>query len=127
MSDSKMTAGKMLVRLLQTITAIGLLFVATAASAVEVAMTTDNTNNISVLDYLTDKDGKYVGPTLEENVLKMDTDKNGFADVFEVRAFLVLMHGKDYQKELLDKWEASASGKSCSTPFAKDLVTDITY
>ncbi len=124
MSESKKTIDKVLLSLLRVVTAILLLFVATAASAVEVAMTEDN---ISVLDYLTDKDGKYAGPSVEDNVAKMDTDKNGFADVFEVRAFLVLMHGKDYQKELLDKWEASANGKSCSTPFAKDLYTDITY
>lgn len=77
-----------------------------------------------VLDYLTDKDGKYIGPTLEDNVALMDTDKNGFADVYEVRAFLEVKHGKGYQKDLLDKWEASASGKSCSTPFAKELYSD---
>lgn len=79
-----------------------------------------------VLNYLTDKDGKYTGPTLEDNVVLMDTDKNGFADVYEVRAFLELKHGKGYEKDLLDKWEASASGKSCSTPFAKELYTDKT-
>ena len=109
------------------IAAICLLLTATTVSAAE---STVNNNSLSVLDYLTDKDGKtmskYSGPTVEENVAKMDTDKNGFADVFEVRAFLVAMHGSDYQKDLLDKWEASASGKSCSTPFAKELYTDKT-
>ena len=109
------------------IAAICLLLTATIVSAAE---STVNNNSLSVLDYLTDKDGKtiskYSGPTVEENVAKMDTDKNGFADVFEVRAFLVAMHGSDYQKDLLDKWEASASGKSCSTPFAKELYTDKT-
>ncbi|MES2636582.1 MAG: hypothetical protein V4605_04595 [Pseudomonadota bacterium] len=119
-----MTIGKLLIRLLQTVTAIFLLFAATAAGAVEVAL---NAETLSVLDYLTDKDGKYTGPTVEDNIVKMDTDKNGFADVFEVRAFLALKHGKDYQKDLLDKWEASAIGRSCSTPFAKELYTDKTY
>jgi hypothetical protein len=80
-----------------------------------------------VLDYLTDSAGRYTGPTLEDNVARMDSDKNGFADVFEVRAYLELQHGKGYEKELLDKWEASASGKSCSTPFAKELYSDKTY
>lgn len=75
----------------------------------------------NVLSYLTDKSGAYIGPSLEDNVLAMDTDKNGFADVFEVRAFLELKHGKGYQKEVLDKMEASASGKSCGTTFANDL------
>ena len=125
MMNPKMTIGSnVLIRLLQVATAILLLFVATATSAVEVALSTEPA---SVLDYLTDKEGKYTGPTVEDNIVAMDSDKNGFADVFEVRAFLALKHGKDYQKDLLDKWEASASGKSCSTPFAKDLVTDKAY
>ncbi len=131
MSEHKMTITKMWVRLLQTITVVCLLFVATAASAVELAMSAGSASTdtvpLSVLDYLTDKDGKYIGPTVEDNILAMDSDKNGFADVFEVRAFLTSIHGKDYQKDLLDKWEASASGKSCTTPFAKELYTDKTY
>ncbi len=126
---SKMTVDKILVRLLQAATAMLLLFVATAASAVEVAIVTETAGaeTASVLDYLTDKDGRYTGPTVEDKIAKMDTDKNGFADVFEVRAYLVALHGSNYQKDLLDKWEASASGKSCSTPFAKELYTDKTY
>lgn len=72
-----------------------------------------------VLSYLIEPE--YFGPSVEDNIILMDADKNGYADVFEVRAYLEKIHGKDYQKELLDKWEASASGKSCSTPFAKQL------
>jgi hypothetical protein len=74
-----------------------------------------------VLSYLTDKNGKYIGPTVEENVIKMDTDKNGFADVDEVRAFLQLRHGKDYEKDVLDQWLVASKGHSCGTNFAKDL------
>ena len=77
-----------------------------------------------LLGYLTDQNGRYVGPSVEDNIKLMDADKNGFADVFEVRAFLESKHGKGYEKELLDKLEASASGKSCSTPFAKELFRD---
>ena len=77
-----------------------------------------------ILDYLTDKDGKYTGPTVEQNVAAMDTDKNGFADVLEVRAFLVLKHGKDYQKALLDRWEVRAMGGGCPIPFAKEFVSE---
>ena len=40
-----------------------------------------------LLGYLIDSTAKYSGPSLEDNVVLMDTDKNGFADVFEVRAF----------------------------------------
>ncbi len=85
-------------------------------------------NAEDILDYLTDKDGKtiskYTGPTVEQNVAAMDTDKNGFADVLEVRAFLVLKHGKDYQKALLDRWEVRAMGGGCPIPFAKEFVSE---
>lgn len=76
-----------------------------------------------ILDYLTDKDGKYSGPTVEQNITAMDTDKNGFADVLEVRTFLALKHGKDYQKALLDRWEVRAMGGGCPIPFAKEFVS----
>jgi hypothetical protein len=81
-------------------------------------------NALDVLDYLTDKDGKYTGPTLEENVAKMDTDNNGFADVAEVRAFLALKHGADYQKAVLDRWEVLANSKSCGTSFSEEFVKE---
>jgi hypothetical protein len=69
-----------------------------------------------VLSYLIDKDGKYTGPTVEDNVAAMDADKNGFADVTEVRAFLALKNGADYQKEILDRWQLRSQGKSCTLP-----------
>lgn len=75
-----------------------------------------------VLSYLTDAAGKYVGPSVEDNIVKMDADKNGFADVDEVRAFLQLKHGKDYEKDVLDSWLVASKGRSCGTNFAKDLA-----
>lgn len=91
---------------------ICLLLVAKAASAED------------ILGYLTDKDGRYTGPTVEDNVLAMDADKNGFADVTEVRAFLALKHGKDYQKSVLDRWEVRSLGGGCPVPFAKEFYSD---
>jgi hypothetical protein len=110
-----MNTSEFMKRLSQAVMVVLLLLTTTAASAED------------VLGYLTNQDGKYTGPTVEDNVITMDTDKNGFADVFEVRAFLQLKHGKNYQVALLDKWEASAKGKSCSTPFAKELYSDKSY
>ncbi len=72
-------------------------------------------------------DEKYSGPTVEDQVALMDSDKNGFADVFEVRAYLQKLHGAEYERDLLDKLVASAQGKSCSTPFAKELYSDASY
>ena len=73
-------------------------------------------NAADVLAYLTDKEGKYTGPTVEANIAAMDTDKNGFADVFEVRAFLALKNGSDYEKDILDRWQLRSQGKSCTLP-----------
>jgi hypothetical protein len=100
---------------------ICLLLAATAASAADSAVSNDS---LRVLDYLTDKDGRYTGPTVEENILKMDTDKNGFADVLEVRAFLASKHGKDYEKALLDSWEVHSLGGGCPIPFAKEFLSE---
>ena len=104
---------------------ICLLFAATAASAAtSTAESAVNNNSLSVLDYLTDIDGKYTGPTVEQNILKMDTDKNGFADVLEVRAFLALKHGSEYEKALLDRWEVHSLGGGCPIPFAKEFLSE---
>ena len=102
------------------IATICLLLTSLAASALETAV---SKQGVSVLDYLTDADGRYTGPTVEENIIKMDTDKNGFADVTEVRAFLALTHGSEYQKAVLDRWEVQALGGGCPIPFAKEFYT----
>jgi len=75
----------------------------------------------TVLEYLADANGKYTGPTVEDNITAMDTDKNGFADAAEVRAYLESIHGKGYQQDVLEKFAASVSGTSCGTPFANKL------
>ena len=119
--EPTMYTAKLLKRLLQITAVFLLLAAATAASAVESAVSNERA---SVLDYLTDKDGRYTGPTVEENILKMDSDKNGFADVTEVRAFLALKHGKDYQKAVLDRWEVKSLGGGCPIPFAKEFLSE---
>jgi hypothetical protein len=78
----------------------------------------------SLLGYLTDGAGKYIGPSVEDNIAIMDTDKNGFADVTEVRAFLAQKHGKDYQKAVLDRWEVQSLGGGCPIPFAKEFYSE---
>ena len=103
------------------IATVCMLLAATAANAAESAV---SNNGLNVLDYLTDKDGKYTGPTVEQNIIKMDTDKNGFADVTEVRAFLALKHGREYQKAVLDRWEVQSLGGGCPIPFAKEFLSE---
>ncbi len=79
----------------------------------------------SLLDYLIDANGKYIGPSVEDQVVVMDTDHNGFADVFEVRAYLQNKHGKDYQKALLDKMVRTADRHSCGTSITNDLTENV--
>ena len=59
-----------------------------------------------------------MAPSVQENLLAMDTNKDGMVTVSEVRAFIESKHGKGYQKDLMDKMEASTNGLSCATPFA---------
>lgn len=88
------------------------------------ALTASAVNAEDLLGYLTDSAGRYIGPSVEDNVAAMDTDKNGFADVHEVRAFLALTHGKDYEKALLDRWEVHSLGGGCPVPFAKEFYSN---
>lgn len=60
-------------------------------------------------------------PSVEDSIRAMDKDRDGIVTVYEVRAYIEAKHGKDYKKNVLDEMESSASGKSCSTPFAKSL------
>ena len=46
----------------------------------------------------------------------MDTDKNGFADVTEVRAYLAQKNGSKYEKDILDRWQLRSQGRSCTLP-----------
>lgn len=74
-----------------------------------------------VLHYLTDT-GEYANGTVERNIAAMDTDKNGFADVDEVRAYLKARHGDDYQKEILDRWLVASKTHTCGTSATKELT-----
>lgn len=69
------------------------------------------------------QESAYNGPSVEDNIKLMDTDKNGFADVYEVRAFLASKHGKDYEKDTLDRWESTSTSKSCGSSFSKSLLS----
>lgn len=59
--------------------------------------------------------------SVEENMREMDKDKDGMVSVQEVRAALEARHGNGYEQALLADLEASAAGRSCSTPFAQNF------
>jgi hypothetical protein len=87
-------------------------------------LTANTSHAADLLGYLTNEEGRYTGATVEDNIKLMDTDKNGFADVLEVRAFLALKHGEDYEKALLDRWELHSHGNSCHAPLVNALTID---
>lgn len=109
--------------MMKTTLTVWLVFSAILANAAQNALPE---KSVSIVDLLTDTNGKYIGPTVEDQVVLMDTDRNGFADVFEVRAYLELQHGKGYQKELLDKLVRTADRHSCGTSITNEL-TENTY
>jgi len=59
--------------------------------------------------------------SVEDSLRNMDKNLDGIVTVYEVRTYIESVHGKNYKKDVLDDMESSASGKSCSTPFAKSL------
>jgi len=69
----------------------------------------------TLLEYLTDAEGRYAGPTVEDQIEKIDQDHNGFCDVNEIRAYLESEHGKGYMQATLDRWQTNSQSKSCGT------------
>lgn len=59
--------------------------------------------------------------SVEQNILAIDTDRDGQVTVSEVRAYLEAQHGKGYKQVLLDDMETKAGLKSCGSPFSKSL------
>lgn len=59
--------------------------------------------------------------SVEQNLREMDQDKDGMVSVHEVRVALEARYGKGYEQSMLADMEASASGRSCSTPFAQNF------
>lgn len=97
----------------QCLTTLMLLSMLSAASFVQAR----------ILDDLIDPNAAYTGPSVEERIAMMDTDKNGFADVHEIRKFLEKQHGKHYKQDLLARLEANAIPQSCGTSVA-ELFTE---
>lgn len=57
-------------------------------------------------------------PSVEANIIAMDTDHNGMVTVEEMRIYVQSKHGSSYQNEALKKMEASANSRSCASPFS---------
>ena len=57
--------------------------------------------------------------SVEANIREMDTDRDGMVTMSEVKAYLQKHYGKEYKQKLLEKLEARAEAKSCSSPFSR--------
>jgi len=58
---------------------------------------------------------------VEQRMRNMDTNHDGMVTISEMRAYLESIHGKAYEKALLDEVESKANGKSCASPFTRSF------
>ncbi len=58
-------------------------------------------------------------PSVESNIREMDADRDGMVTMAEVKHHLQKHYGNEYKKSLLEKLEARAEAKSCSSPFSR--------
>lgn len=59
--------------------------------------------------------------TVEERLQKMDKDHDGMVTVEEVRAYIETVHGKDFNKPVMDEMVSAANSKSCGSPFSRSF------
>lgn len=59
--------------------------------------------------------------TVEERLQKMDKDHDGMVTVDEVRAYIETVHGKDFNKPVMDEMVSAANSKSCGSPFSRSF------
>ncbi|MGX8883375.1 calcium-binding protein [Methylovorus sp. SPW-M1] len=59
--------------------------------------------------------------TVEERLQKMDKDHDGMVTVEEVRAYIETVHGKDFNKLVMDEMVSAANSKSCGSPFSRSF------
>lgn len=72
-------------------------------------------------DMLPDAGDKPSSLSVEDNMRVMDINHDGMVSVSEIRTYLEMMHGKNYEQPLLDMLEAKATGKSCASPFTRSF------
>lgn len=60
-------------------------------------------------------------PTVEDNIVAMDTDHDGMVTIAEMRKYVQTKHGASYQHDVLKKMEAAADSRSCGSPFSSSF------
>ncbi len=59
--------------------------------------------------------------SVEENIARMDTNKDGMVTSEEVSQYARLIQGHDLNKSTLEKLSAMTDNKSCASPFSRSF------
>ena len=59
--------------------------------------------------------------SVEENIARMDTNKDGMVTSDEVSQYARIVQGHDLNKSSLDKLSAMTDSKSCASPFSRSF------
>ena len=59
--------------------------------------------------------------SVEENILRMDTNKDGMVTSDEVSHYARILQGHDLNQSTLDKLSAMTDNKSCASPFSRSF------
>jgi hypothetical protein len=58
-------------------------------------------------------------PSVEDNILAMDTDHDGMVSVAEIKVYLQKEFGPHYKESLLEKMDFAAKAQSCDSSFTR--------
>ncbi|MFM9914001.1 MAG: hypothetical protein ACKVN9_10755 [Methylophilaceae bacterium] len=58
-------------------------------------------------------------PSVEANIVAMDTDRDGMVSVAEIKAYLQKEFGPHYKESLLEKMDFAAKAQSCDSSFTR--------
>jgi len=58
-------------------------------------------------------------PSVEDNILAMDTDRDGMVSVAEIKVYLQKEFGPHYKESLLEKMDFAAKAQSCDSSFTR--------
>lgn len=59
--------------------------------------------------------------SVEENIARMDTNKDGMVTSDEVSQYARILQGHDLNKSTLEKLSAMTDNKSCASPFSRSF------
>lgn len=76
---------------------------------------------LAVLSFNVAADESHTYLSVEENMARMDINKDGIVTSDEVSQYARILHGKDLNQSTLEKLNAMTDNKSCASPFSRSL------